>query len=241
MLFEVTNTTWENLQIAKHKSVQCPEWMTLICALRFADFSGCVCHLEQHHAQSPFLFPIVFSINLFLFLDVDFSSSDKLIFRDLCSFFLYFADSVGCLLHSSDDHNQNLAFHQKKGQFQRRVYTIFFFFPVLKCDQVTKAHSGKHNHSTHWHRLFWFSLDVLTWDASSSSSRKEVSGDVGKSKQGVWLSWSVSVYQILADVLILIKRRHSTCALCNSLAWSWTANFLGHLMLSQSSPKFVGR
>ena len=41
-LFEVTNTTWENLQIAKHKSVQCAEWMTLICALRFADFSQVV-------------------------------------------------------------------------------------------------------------------------------------------------------------------------------------------------------
>ena len=37
-LFEGTNTTWENLQIAKHKSVECAEWMTLICALRFADF-----------------------------------------------------------------------------------------------------------------------------------------------------------------------------------------------------------
>ena len=30
-------------------------------------FSGCVCHLEQLHAQSPFLFPIVFSINLIPF------------------------------------------------------------------------------------------------------------------------------------------------------------------------------
>ena len=29
-------------------------------------FSGCVCHLEQPHAQSLFLFPIVFSINFFL-------------------------------------------------------------------------------------------------------------------------------------------------------------------------------
>ena len=29
-------------------------------------FSGCVCHLEQLHAQSPFLFPIVFSINSIL-------------------------------------------------------------------------------------------------------------------------------------------------------------------------------
>ena len=27
-------------------------------------FSGCDCHLEQLHAQSPFLFPIVFGINL---------------------------------------------------------------------------------------------------------------------------------------------------------------------------------
>ena len=26
-------------------------------------FSGCVCHLEQLHAQSPFLFPIVYGIN----------------------------------------------------------------------------------------------------------------------------------------------------------------------------------
>ena len=33
-------------------------------------FSGCVCHLEQLHAQSPFLFPIVFSINLFIFVIV---------------------------------------------------------------------------------------------------------------------------------------------------------------------------
>ena len=37
-LFEVTNTTWENLQIAKQKSVECAEGLTLICALRFADF-----------------------------------------------------------------------------------------------------------------------------------------------------------------------------------------------------------
>ena len=30
-------------------------------------FSGCVCHLEQLHAQSPFLFPIVFSIKAMCF------------------------------------------------------------------------------------------------------------------------------------------------------------------------------
>ena len=47
--------------------------IVLICALQFADFqifSGCVCHLEQRHAQSPFLFPIVFSINLIPFFDI---------------------------------------------------------------------------------------------------------------------------------------------------------------------------
>ena len=30
-------------------------------------FSGCVCPLEQLHAQSPFLFPIVFSINRIMY------------------------------------------------------------------------------------------------------------------------------------------------------------------------------
>ena len=33
-------------------------------------FSGCVCHLEQLHAQSPFLFPIVFSFNVYLFVRI---------------------------------------------------------------------------------------------------------------------------------------------------------------------------
>ena len=36
----------------------------------FQIFSGCVCHLEQLHAQSPFLFPIVFNINLIPFFDI---------------------------------------------------------------------------------------------------------------------------------------------------------------------------
>ena len=44
---------------------QCHSLRTLywfvLCNLQI--FSGCVCHLEQLHAQSPFLFPIVFSIN----------------------------------------------------------------------------------------------------------------------------------------------------------------------------------
>ena len=40
------------------------EWHWFVrCDLQI--FSGCVCHLEQLHTQSPFLFPIVFSINFF--------------------------------------------------------------------------------------------------------------------------------------------------------------------------------
>ena len=40
----------------------------MLCNLQI--ISGCVCHLEQLHAQSPFLFPIVFSINLIPFFDI---------------------------------------------------------------------------------------------------------------------------------------------------------------------------
>ena len=40
----------------------------MLCNLQI--FSGCVCHLEQLHAQSPFLFPIVFGINLIPFFDI---------------------------------------------------------------------------------------------------------------------------------------------------------------------------
>ena len=70
-LFEVTNTTWENLQI-RQRTNQCHSLRTLywfvLCNLQI--FSGCVCHLEQLHTQSPFLFPIVFSINLIPFFDI---------------------------------------------------------------------------------------------------------------------------------------------------------------------------
>ena len=41
-------------------------------------FSNCVCHLKQLHPQSPFLFPIVFSINLIPFFDI--CSVDYLLF-----------------------------------------------------------------------------------------------------------------------------------------------------------------
>ena len=41
----------------------------LICALRCVDFSGKVYHPKPPHAQSLFLFPIVFGINLIHFFD----------------------------------------------------------------------------------------------------------------------------------------------------------------------------
>ena len=60
-------------KICKSQSTnQCHSLRTLywfvLCNLQI--FSGCVCHLEQLHAQSPFLFPIVFSINLIPFFDI---------------------------------------------------------------------------------------------------------------------------------------------------------------------------
>ena len=60
-------------KICKSQSTnQCHSLCTLhwfvLCNLQI--FSGCVCHLEQLHAQSPFLFPIVFSINLIPFFNI---------------------------------------------------------------------------------------------------------------------------------------------------------------------------
>ena len=40
----------------------------MFCNLQI--FSGCVCHLEQPHAQPPFLFLIVFGINLISFFNI---------------------------------------------------------------------------------------------------------------------------------------------------------------------------
>ena len=61
---------------------QCHSLRTLywfvLCNLQI--FSGCVCHLEQLHAQSPFLFPIVFSINLIPFFDICSVTVDYLLF-----------------------------------------------------------------------------------------------------------------------------------------------------------------
>ena len=56
-----------NAQISVIHSAHCTGFV--LCNLQI--FSGCVCHLEQPlHAQSPFLFPMVFSINLIPFFDI---------------------------------------------------------------------------------------------------------------------------------------------------------------------------
>ena len=64
------NTTWENLQIEKRKSVRwaerTPSWFVLF---DLQIFSGGVYPQAQPHAQSLFLFPIVFGINLIHFFD----------------------------------------------------------------------------------------------------------------------------------------------------------------------------
>ena len=70
---------------------QCHSLRTLywfvLCNLQI--FSGCVCHLEQLHAQSPFQFPIAFSINLIPFFDI--CSVDLLaVFQPGCSGMCYF-------------------------------------------------------------------------------------------------------------------------------------------------------
>ena len=63
----------------------------------FQIFSGCVSHLEQLHAQSPFLFPIVFSINLIPFFDM--CSVDLLaVFQPGCSGMCYFTCICATLL-----------------------------------------------------------------------------------------------------------------------------------------------
>ena len=64
-----------NAQISVIHSAHCTDWCVAIC--RFSQVN-CVCHLEQLHAQSPFLFPIVFSINLIPFFDI--CSVDYLLF-----------------------------------------------------------------------------------------------------------------------------------------------------------------
>ena len=76
-----------NAQISVIHSAHCTD----LCFAILQIFSGCVCHLEQLHAQSPFLFPIVFSINLIPFFDI--CSADLCIlaaFQPGCSGMCYF-------------------------------------------------------------------------------------------------------------------------------------------------------
>ena len=85
------NTTWENLQIATHKSVSFTPHITciLICALQFADFLRLCLSPRTTSRTISFLFPIVFSINLIPFFDI--CSVDLLaVFQPGCSGMCYF-------------------------------------------------------------------------------------------------------------------------------------------------------
>ena len=71
-LFEVTNTTWENLQLAKHKSARGVNDTDLCIAFwRFSDVVFFTSNSFTHtHTHSLFLLPIVFGINLSLICHV---------------------------------------------------------------------------------------------------------------------------------------------------------------------------
>ena len=55
---KLQSTSQYNVTSAWHWFVRCD----------LQTFSGCVCHLEKLHAQSPFLFPLVFGINSYVLL-----------------------------------------------------------------------------------------------------------------------------------------------------------------------------
>ena len=64
------NTTWENLQIEKHKSVRWAERTPPdLCFSIWRSFQVVFIPRAQPHSQSLFLFPIVFGINLIHFFD----------------------------------------------------------------------------------------------------------------------------------------------------------------------------
>ena len=83
------NTTWENLQIKKHN--QFGEWNE-----RLLDLCFLICRFSQvvfipraqPHAQSPFLFPIVFGINLIHYFD--FSTRRRTVQPETRSIFFFF-------------------------------------------------------------------------------------------------------------------------------------------------------
>ena len=60
-LFEVMNTTWENLQTAKHKSVSFVPHIELICALRFPDWVSQVVFITSNNFTQNLFFHFLMS------------------------------------------------------------------------------------------------------------------------------------------------------------------------------------
>ena len=77
-LFEVTNTTWENMQIATHKSLLFTPHIELICALQFADFLRLCLSPQTTSRTISFSISNSFGINLIPFFDI--CSVDYLLF-----------------------------------------------------------------------------------------------------------------------------------------------------------------
>ena len=63
---EVVRGDKHNLRKSANRNAQ----ISVIHSIYLQIFSGCACHLEQLHAQSPFLFPIVYINNLIPFFDI---------------------------------------------------------------------------------------------------------------------------------------------------------------------------
>ena len=144
------------------------EWHWFVrCDLQI--FSGCVCHLEQLHAQSPFLFPIVFSINLSLG-------------SETCIFSAAFCHLPVTIVAAKLDHDATCWNHQcdesdalRSWQMQRYPQQQWWNTPKLS---YIFTHACMHTH-THTHRYF----DCFTWVEERPTSRTE---------RGTSKAWSVS-------------------------------------------------
>ena len=108
---EVVRGNKHNLRKYANRTNQCHSFAwTDLCDLQI--FSGYVCHLEQLHTQSPFLFPIVFGINL-----IHLKISNKL------------AGDVACLGGSMVEHQPRLL--GSRVRFPAGAFAIFPFLPKL--------------------------------------------------------------------------------------------------------------
>ena len=109
------NTTWENLQIEKHKSGRrsfcSPNWFVLsICRFSQVVFIP----QAQSEAQSPFLFPIVFGINLLFTGRVHHFEHHR-----------YYTQSVCCYCGGGGGGRESESYWNGKGSLRTVILEIF--------------------------------------------------------------------------------------------------------------------